>query len=405
LKNGKRWTEPAGLVASGVMLMAIASCGGGGDATPAATAAATGVATSASPAAPSGVSPTTGAPTLADCDLFPANAIFNTRIDDTAKFPADANSAAWVDRVGRSVPFSTDWGNDDNPAHTLTYFGMPVNVVDGSAATTAWPVVSFDFAASGQGIAQGYPDRSDCAVPDASGGFGIARNCASVPPAQRHFPFPAGQVLSQGGNCNDPNGCGDHPVLVLEKGACRLWESYFAFDLSNQWYAMATAAWDLRSLALRPNGWGSASASGLPITPLLAKAAEASSGEIRHALRVNFNGAQLASQARWPARFATGWGGAGAIPFGALLRLRADFAIPPDWTPQAKALATAAKRYGLYVSDNGPDFYVQGEPDAAWDMRSSAQLKSITMGDMEFVDLSSITRDARFDNDSMAASW
>jgi len=90
---------------------------------------------------------------------------------------------------------------------------------------------------------------------------------------------------------------------------------------------------------------------------------------------------------------------------GALLRLRADFAIPDDWTPQAKALATAAKRYGLYVADNGPDFYVQGEPNAAWDLRTSAQMKTITMGDMEFVDLSSITGNARFDIDSMAASW
>jgi hypothetical protein len=405
LTNGKRWIETTGLAISGAALLALASCGGGGDASPAASAAAPVTTTSAPATAPSGVSPTTGAPTLADCDLFPASAIFNTRIDDPARFPADANSGAWIDRVGRSVPFATDWGNDDNPAHTLTYFGMPVNVVDGSAVSTAWPLVSFDFTPSGTSIAQGYPDRSDCAVANASGGFDIARNCASVPAAQRHFPFPTGQVLSQGGNCDDPNACGDHPVLVLEKGACRLWESYFSFDLQGQWYAMATAAWNLKSLALRPSGWASASASGLPITPLLAKAAEASSGEIRHALRVNFSGAKLSQQARWPARFATGWGGADAIPFGALLRLRADFAVPPDWTPQAKALATAAKRYGLYVSDNGPDFYVQGEPDAAWDMRTSAQLKTITMGDVEFVDLSAITRDARFDADSMAASW
>jgi hypothetical protein len=406
LTDGKRWIETAGLICSGTALLALAACGGGGgDATPAASVAAPVATTSAPASPPSGVSATTGAPTLADCDLFPASAIFNTRIDDPSKFPADANSSAWIDRIGRSVAFSTDWGNDADPAHTLTYFGMPINVVDGSAATTDWPILSFDFAPSGVSINQGYPDRSDCAVANTHGGFDIARNCASVPTAQRRFPFPAGKVLSQGGDCNDPNSCGDHPVLIVEKGACRLWESYFAFDLSNQWYAMATAAWDLKSLALRPNGWGSASASGLPITPLLAKAVEASSGEIRHALRVNFNGANLSQQARWPARFATGWGPAGAIPFGALLRLRSDFAIPAEWTPQAKALATAAKRYGLYVADNGPDFYVQGEPNAAWDMRTSAQMKSITMADMEFVDLSAITSDARFDIDSMAANW
>jgi hypothetical protein len=88
-----------------------------------------------------------------------------------------------------------------------------------------------------------------------------------------------------------------------------------------------------------------------------------------------------------------------------LLRLKADFAIPANWTTQAKAIATAAKRYGLYVADNGADFYVQGEPDAAWDPATLQQLKSIALGDMEFVDLSAVTSDPRFSRDSMAASW
>jgi hypothetical protein len=143
----------------------------------------------------------------------------------------------------------------------------------------------------------------------------------------------------------------------------------------------------------------------LPITPLLAKAAEASSGEIRHALRVNFRDAALAIDVLWPARFAAGGDNPGAVPFGALLRLRAGFVIPDNWTTQAKALATAAKRYGLYVSDNGGDFHVGGDPNSAWDLRTNAQMKSITMNDMEFVDLKSITSDPRFSRDSMAASW
>ena len=168
---------------------------------------------------------------------------------------------------------------------------------------------------------------------------------------------------------------------------------------------MATAAWDMKSLALRPFNWASADAAGLPITPLLAKASEASSGEIRHALRVNFSPAKLALDVMWPARFAAGGDTLGAIPFGALLRLRADFVIPVDWTPQAKALATAAKRYGLYVADSGVDFYVSGEPNSAWDLRTNAQMRDIKMSDMEFVDLKAITGDPRFSPDSMAASW
>jgi hypothetical protein len=191
----------------------------------------------------------------------------------------------------------------------------------------------------------------------------------------------------------------------VEQGACRLWESYFAYNLSGQWYAMTTAAWDLKSLALRPKDWPSGDAAGLPMAPLLVKEAEASSGEIKHALRVNFREAAIALAYDWPARHAAGGDNPGAMPFGALLRLKADFVIPSDWTPQARAVATAAKRYGMYVSDNGADFHVQGEPSAAWDTRTMAQLKTITMGQMEFVDLKAITSDPRFSPDSMAASW
>ncbi len=357
----------------------------------------------------SSLSPVTragAAPTLADCELFPVTAIFNTRIDDASRFPAHAQSAQWVQLVGTNVPFATDWGINDNPASYTTYWGMPVNIVDGTPATTQWPVVSFDFATSGVFWDRGYPDKSDCAVDDGHGGFSIARPCGAVPASQRRFPFPLpSKVLNEDGLCNDPNTCGDRHLLVVEKGACRLWESYFAYSLSGQWYSMATAAWDLKSLALRPDNWAAGDAAGLPITPLLAKAAEANAGEIRHALRVNFSDAKLALEHVWPARFAAGGDNPGAIPFGALLRLKADFVIPDDWTTQAKALATAAKRYGLYVTDNGADFHVQGEPNAAWDLRTNAQMRNIRMSDMEFVDLGAIKGDARFSPDSMAASW
>lgn len=416
----ERWREWALLFCSAAVA-GLAGCGGGG-------AAATGVATASASGAgsPSGTGAATGpasntvaassiesapasasgpAPMLGDCELFPSNAIFNTRIDDVSRFPAHPNSAAWVSLVGSNVPFTTNWGTNDNPANFSTYYGMPINIVDGTAATTDWPVVSFDFSTSGVIMDQGYPDRSDCAVPNGSG-FDIARGCGALPAGQRHFPFPvASKLLSEAGLCNDPKTCGDKHVLVVEQGACRLWESFFSYKLSNQWYTMATAAWELKSLALRPADWTSGDAAGLPITPLLAKAAEASSGEIRHALRVNFRNSALSQVFNWPARFAAGSGGAGSIPFGALLRLKADFVIPANWTPQARALATAAKRYGMYVSDNGADFYVTGEPSAAWDPVIFQQMKAITMSNMEFVDLKAITSDPRFSPDSMAASW
>src|SRR4029079_5111357 len=158
-----------------------------------------------------------------------------------------------------------------------------------------------------------------------------------------------------------------------------------------------------KSLDLRPSGWTSGDAAGLPITPLLARAAEAASGEVRHALRVTFRDSVLANSFDWPARHAAGSDTPGGIPFGAPLRLKADFVVPADWTPQARALATAMKRYGLYVADIGSNFFVQGEPSATWDSRTMTQLQTIPMGQMEFVNLNSVTRDPRFSADSMAA--
>jgi hypothetical protein len=337
--------------------------------------------------------------------MFLASAVFNTRIDDTSRFPAHTNSTAWINAIGTTVRFHADWGTNDNPAQASTYYGIPVNTVDGTPATTEWPLLSYDFATSGASTQRGWPDESDCAVA-AGSGFTLTRNCSTVPVAQRRFPFPlANNVRNEGGQCNDPNTCGDHHVLVVEQGACRLWEAYSAYRIGSQWYAMSTAAWDLKSNALRPAGWTSADAAGLPMTPLLAKAAEASSGEVRHALRVTFSDSMLANAFEWPARHAAGSATPGGIPFGALLRLKADFVIPAEWTPQARALATAMKRYGLYVADIGSNFYVQGEPNAAWDARTITQLQTLTMGQMEFVSLAAVTGDARWSRDSLAASW
>ena len=113
----------------------------------------------------------------------------------------------------------------------------------------------------------------------------------------------------------------------------------------------------------------------------------------------------LAREFSWPARHFAGGDTPGGIPFGAVLRLKASFVIPDHWTPQAKAIATAAKRYGLYVADIGMDFYVQGEPNAAWSEQMFRDVSGIPLSEMEFVDLGAITRDARFSADSMAARW
>ena len=119
--------------------------------------------------------------------MFPASAIFNTRIDDVSRFPAHARSNDWINIAGRDVPFWTDWGVNENQADYGTYWGLPINVVDGTAATTDWPVVSYDISAGGE---RGYADKSDCAVSDGNGGFGIVAQlqCGARRPAALSLP-------------------------------------------------------------------------------------------------------------------------------------------------------------------------------------------------------------------------
>lgn len=361
------------------------------------------------PSPPSSPTPSPPAPApagvamLGRCTAFPATAIFNTRIDDVARFPAHGSSATWIAAVGSTRALHPDWGSTENPS-AADYYGIPLNLLAAGTPETDWPGLAF--------IAGGAPDESDCAVASATGGTGssngyaMARNCQAQNPASLRFPIPRDAVLkAEGGTCNDPATCGDRHVLVVEQGACRLWESYFTYRTAGgQWTAYSTAAWDLGSNAMRPDTWTSGDAAGLPIAPLLVRASEASAGEIPHALRVTFRDAVLANTYIWPARHRAG-NSSGSIPFGALLRLKGSFTIPSSWTTQARAIATAMQRHGLYVADIGSDLYVQGDPSVAWIGSTISQVQSLRMSDFEFVDLGVVTRDTRFDGNSYAASW
>ena len=333
---------------------------------------------------------------LGSCPSFPPSAIFNTRIDDRARFPAHANSDAWIAAIGTTRALHADWGTNEN-ASAADYYGIPLNLLAASAPETDWPTLSF--------VSGGAPDESDCAIGTGSGGHDLVRDCTSRAASSWRLPIPRDAVLkAESGTCNDPATCGDRHVLVVEQGACRLWESYFTYKVGGAWTAYSTAAWDLNSNAMRPDGWTSGDAAGLPIAPLLARASEAANGEIAHALRLTFRDAVLASAYVWPARHRAG-NSTGSIPFGALLRLKSSFVIPSTWSTQAKALATAMQRHGLYVADIGSDLYVQGDPNAQWGSSTIGQIQSLRMSDFEFVDLGAITRDARFNSGSFAASW
>jgi hypothetical protein len=334
---------------------------------------------------------------LGSCPSFPATAVFNSRIDDSARFPAHVSSGAWINAIGGTRALHADWGTSENAA-AADYYGIPMNLLSAGGPETDWPSLGF--------TADGAPDESDCAVTNGSGGHDLVRNCQSQPAASLRFPMPRDAVIKlEGGSCNDPAACGDRHVLVVEQGACRLWESYFTYkSAAGQWSAYSTAAWDLHSNTMRPDSWTSGDAAGLPIAPLLVRASEASAGEIPHALRVTFRDAVLANTYTWPARHRAG-NSSGSIPFGALLRLKAGFVIPNTWSTQARAIATAMQRYGLYVADIGTDLYVQGDPSAQWSGSTISQIQSLRMSDFEFVDLGQVTRDPRFNGNSFAASW
>jgi hypothetical protein len=397
------------VLSAALLLSMLGACGGGGDSGAAGSAGNSGGSAGGSSGSDgSGGTPPTASgqgPSLGGCPVFPASAIFNTRIDS---LPVHAQSANWLSLItggGSSIrALHADWGTQDDPAQTASYYGIPYNLVGSGAASTSWPTLSFnatDPRAGGTGV----PDESDCAVPNAAGGFDLQRGCQAVAAAQLRFPYPAdSQLKAEGGQCNDAQSCGDRHVLAVEQGSCRLWESYFSYHVDGQWYAYSTAAWDLNSNQMRPDGWTSADAAGLPILPLLVRVDEADANDIRHAFRVTFRDSVLARSAVWPARHAAG-GSGGSIPFGAVLRLKASFSPPASWGTQAIAIATAMQRYGLYVADIGTDLYVQGEPSARWSDQTISQIQGLHMNDFEFVDLGSITGRAGFDPNSYRASW
>ncbi len=330
------------------------------------------------------------APSLQACSLFPANAVFNTRTD---AWPVHPNSAAWVSAIGAAVPFHGDWGfnaNPDSNPDADPYYGIPWNTVSALGNPSSWPLTTL-----------AYDDESDCAIREANGSLRVQQDCSGAAATQARFPFPDRGVLIEGGNSERNDG--DRHVLVVDTDACRLWETAYAYrQADGHWEAAGIASWNLRSNAIRPDTWTSADAAGLPILPLLVRAEEAAVGEIRHALRVTFRDPVLADRGHtWPATHAAGTSG-GGIPFGALMRLKASVVIPPSWGVQARAIAVAMQRYGLYVADNGSDLFVQGEPSTQWDPQVLDQLKGLRMSDFEFVDTSAIRARAGFDGRSFA---
>jgi hypothetical protein len=199
------------------------------------------------------------------------------------------------------------------------------------------------------------------------------------------YPVPLDAPIEGG-----PDADGDRHVLVLQQASCRLYELFNAAPVEDYWTADAGAVYDLNSHALRPQGWTSADAAGLPILPGLVLYDEVIAGEIKHAIRVTAPETQDAYV--WPARhYASDDSDPRLPPMGVRFRLRNDFPID-NYSPHIQVILVAMQRYGLILADNGSSWYISGAPDERWDNDMLRELKELQGSDFEAVDVSSLQR-------------
>jgi hypothetical protein len=276
------------------------------------------------------------------CSLFPRTFSTNRPV---AKLPVLANSDAIVRSIGLDSGLHADFGSG-------LYEGRPIGI--------PYDIVS--RRTPGSKVKFGYADESD----------------------RVRYPIPKSVHIEGGRNAD-----GDRHALLLDKGRCRLYELFDLQGHPGAWTAGSGATWNLRSTKLRPAGWTSADAAGLPILPLLARYPEVKRGAIRHALRVTVSRSRRAYV--YPARhFASSETDPSLPRMGERLRLKAgtDISHLPH---QARIVAQALKTYGLIVADNGSNWFISGAPDRHWDNDQLARLRGITGRDFEVVDARSLS--------------
>ncbi|HEX5681014.1 MAG TPA: hypothetical protein VFX82_09265 [Desulfobacterales bacterium] len=287
-----------------------------------------------------------GGPTLEGCQVLPADNIWNKRVDD---LPLDADSSAYINTIGPARGLHPDFGSGTWNGGPI---GIPYTVVESSQPRV---IVTFE-----------YDDESDPGP----------------------YPIPP-DALIEGGS----QSAGDRHVLVLDRGNCVLYELFSAYpQAGGSWQAGSGAVFDLNSNALRPSGWTSADAAGLPILPGLVRYDEVAGGEIRHALR--FTAPQTRRDFLWPARHQASSLTAPEIPpMGQRFRLKAGFDISRFSAP-VRVILQAMKTYGLILADNGSAWYISGVPDPRWDNDMLVgELAQDKGSDFEAVDVSGLMLD------------
>lgn len=283
--------------------------------------------------------PVPGAPS---CPMTPADSFWHA---DVSALPVHAQSSTWVSSVGTTAGLKADFGSG-------TWNGGPIGIPYTTVAGTQAPVpVTF-----------GYADESDPGP----------------------YPIPPTAPI-EGGSASS----GDRHVLVVDRDACRLWELYSAYPQNGgtSWTAGSGATWDLRSNAMRPLGWTSADAAGLPILPGLVRYDEVAAGEIDHVIR--FTAPRTAGAYVWPASHKAQTGGASDPPMGAFFRLKAGFDIS-GFSAQNQVILRALKKHGMVLADNGSSWFMSGAPDPGWNDDDLNRLRSVPGSAFEAVDVSAL---------------
>jgi hypothetical protein len=286
----------------------------------------------------------TGHP-IRGCPVFPKSNQWNQRVDT---LPVASNSAAIISSIGAGGSLHPDFGSG-------LYGGAPIGIPFTTVSKRQRKVrVSFE-----------YSDESD----------------------KGPYPVPANAPIEGGRNSD-----GDRHVIVVDRDACKLYELYAAYPQNGgkSWTAGSGAIWSLNSNKVRPAGWTSADAAGLPILPGLARYEDLQKGGIDHALR--FTVSRTRKAYIYPARhYASNLTDPDLPAMGQRLRLKASFDIA-GFPKQTRVVLTALKRYGMIVADNGTSWYITGAPSSKWNNDDLHSLGRVHGSDFEVVDTSRLRR-------------
>lgn len=275
-------------------------------------------------------------PNLETISFFPSDNPWN---QDVSSVPTDASSAQIVASFA-AVSVKADFGSG---LWNNALIGIPYVVVCGDQPKT--PVVFTD-----------YGDESDPGP----------------------YPIPLDAPV-------EGNGSGDAHVIAVDIENKKLYELFNAHVNGNRWEASSGAVFDLNSNALRPETWTSADAAGLPILAGLVRYDEIEKGEIDHALRFTLTSSNVKPAYVYPARHkVNSSGGQYSLPFGAKIRLKANFNIS-SFSSRNQVILKAMKKYGMILADIGSNLYISGAPDERWNNDELRQLSQLKGSDFEVV--------------------